>query len=116
MGVALRTREMAVSDTARVAALRDLPREGGDVASEDEEEEDSRSLICSGDRTGKTSIPFRISSPRMRKTFNAPALATAAKGTRRVRIVRVPGERDLRRGTVALRPRATVQEAETATR
>lgn len=59
-------------------------------------------------------MPCRISSPRMRKTLRAPADATAAKGTRRVRMVRVDGEMDLRRGTRALRPRATVQEALTA--
>jgi len=52
----------------------------------------------------------------MRKTFNAPADATAAKGTKRVSSVFVVGERRLRRGTRALRPSATEQEAETARR
>jgi hypothetical protein len=52
----------------------------------------------------------------MRKTLSTPALATAAKGTRRVSTVRVVGLRDLRRGTRALRPSATEQEAETARR
>ena len=38
MGVELRTRERAVSETARVAALRDLPRDWvGSVGDEDED-------------------------------------------------------------------------------
>lgn len=39
MGVALRTRERAVSETARVAALGDLPRDGGVVEGEGERSE-----------------------------------------------------------------------------
>lgn len=62
------------------------------------------------------SIPRRISSPRMRRTFSAVADDTAAKGTRRPRMSRVPGERPLSRGTRALSPSATEQEAETARR
>jgi hypothetical protein len=50
----------------------------------------------------------------MRRTLRAPALATAAKGTRRLRMRRVDGERLLRRGTRLLRPRATEHEAVTA--
>jgi len=61
-------------------------------------------------------MPFLISSPRIRKTFKAPALATAAKGTNLVRIIFVDGETRLRRGTRALRPSATEQEAVTARR
>ena len=62
------------------------------------------------------SIPCRISSPRIRKTLRAPADATAANGTSRVRVVLATGERRLRRGTIALSPRATEHEAETAKR
>lgn len=63
---------------------------------------------------GKTSIPCLISSPRIRKTLRAPAEATAANGTSRVRIVFAPGESLFKRGTTALRPSATEQEADTA--
>lgn len=59
-------------------------------------------------------MPFLISSPRMRKTFKAPALATAANGTNRPRIIRVPGLTPFSLGTRALRPSATEQDAETA--
>jgi hypothetical protein len=52
----------------------------------------------------------------MRKTFSAPALATAANGTNRPRIIRVPGLMPFNLGTSALRPSATEQEAETASR
>jgi len=61
-------------------------------------------------------MPCRISSPRIKNTLSAPADATAAKGTRRVRTVFVFGESRFRRGTIAFRPRATEQEAETARR
>ena len=108
IGVALNTLDRAVSPTASVAAFLLRPRLG--VESFDF----SFSVFSEALRTGKTSIPFRISSLRMRKTLRAPALATAAKGTSRVRIVRVEGERDLRRGTRLLRLRATVHEALTA--
>ena len=50
----------------------------------------------------------------MRKTLSAPADDTAAKGTKRVSVSFATGERRFRRDTRALRPRATVQEAETA--
>jgi hypothetical protein len=50
----------------------------------------------------------------MRKTLRAPALATAANGTSRVRMRRVDGERLLRRGTRLLSPTATEQDAVTA--
>ena len=60
------------------------------------------------------SIPCLISSPRIRKTLSAPADATAAKGTRRVRMVFVAGDNRFRRGTSALRPSATEQDADTA--
>lgn len=59
-------------------------------------------------------MPFLISSPRIRKTFKAPADATAANGTSLVRIVRVPGDMRFKRGTSEFKPRATEQEAETA--
>jgi hypothetical protein len=49
----------------------------------------------------------QISSPRMRKTFSAPADATAAKGTRRPSIMRAFAERRFRRGMIAFRPSAT---------
>ena len=61
-------------------------------------------------------MPFLISSPRMRKTFSAPALATAAKGTSLPRIIRVPGLMPFNLGTSAFRPSATEQEAETASK
>ena len=109
-GVEFSTRLSAVSPTASVAAFRLFPR-----------------LCCctstpsfpfcafsSSLSKGYTSIPRLISSPRMRNTFSAPADETAAKGTKRVSVSFVTGERRFRRGTRALRPRATVQEAETA--
>ena len=52
----------------------------------------------------------------MRNTLRAPADATAANGTNRVRVVFAVGDRRLSRGTIALSPRATEQEAETAKR
>ena len=52
----------------------------------------------------------------MRKTLSAPALATAAKGTRRPRVVRAAGESRFRRGISAFNPRATLQEAPTASK
>ncbi len=110
MGVALKTRDAAVSATASVAAFFDLPTLSTSLP------DFSRSAIWDAVWEGKISIPLRISSPRMRKTLRAVALATAAKGTRRVRIVRVLGEMFLRRGTTALRPRATPQDALTAAR
>ena len=61
-------------------------------------------------------MPWRISSPRIRNTLRAPADATAANGTKRVSVVFAVGERRLSRGTIALSPRATEQEAETAKR
>ena len=59
-------------------------------------------------------MPCLISPERMRNTFRAPAVATAAKGTNRPKTVRVPGLRLLRRGTRAFSPTATEHEAETA--
>jgi len=108
IGVAFRTRLSAVSPTASLAAVLLLPK--GLTSS-------SPAAIfsfSSSVRTGYTSIPFRISSPRIRNTFRAPALATAANGTNRPRINRVEGDTDFRRGTSAFRPSATVQEAPTA--
>ena len=61
-------------------------------------------------------MPFLISSPRIKNTFSAPALATATKGTKRPRTIFVLGDNPFIRGTRALRPRATLQEAETARR
>ena len=110
MGVELRTLLSAVSPTASVAAFLLFPR------------------LCTCDpsfsfrsfssllRVGNTSIPCRISSPRIRNTLRAPADATAAKGTNRVSVVLATGERRLSRGTIALSPSATEQEAETAKR
>ena len=108
IGVEFRTRLTAVSPTASVAAFLLLPRLETSLPSF------ARVDFWSWLRQGKTSMPCLISSLRMRKTFRAPAEATAAKGTRRVRIVFVAGERAFKRGTRALRPRATEQEAETA--
>ena len=59
-------------------------------------------------------MPLLISSPLIRNTFNAPAEATAAKGTSRDSMSFVPGDIRFRRETRAFRPRATEQEAETA--
>lgn len=111
MGELFRTRLRAVSETARVAAFLLLPSDSTD----DSDFPPSASLALSdSERTGYTSIPCRISSPRMRNTFNAPALATAANGTSLVRIVFVAGLTRFNRGTRALRPSATEQEAPTA--
>ena len=44
---------------------------------------------------------------RMMKTLTTPAETTAAKGTRRVRMVRVMGFRFFKRGTRAFKLRAT---------
>lgn len=108
MGVALRTLLRAVSATAIVAAFLLLPKLSTSLPCF------ARSSFWDGESEGKTSMPLLISSPRIRKTFSAPAEATAAKGTSRVRIVFAPGERRRRRGTTALRPSATEQEADTA--
>ena len=59
-------------------------------------------------------MPCLISSPRIKNTFKAPALATAANGTSLVRIVFVPGLTRFNRGTRAFSPSATEQEAPTA--
>ena len=108
MGVALRTLLNAVSATAMVAAFLLLPKLSMSLP--------SFAICCfwASFRDGNTSMPFLISSPRMRKTLRAPADATAAKGTSRVRTVRVPGDMRLMRGTSEFRARATEQEAETA--
>lgn len=71
-------------------------------------------FFSAADSTGRTSIPVWISPLRMRKTFRAPAEATAAKGTSLAKMFRTLGE-TLSRGTRALRPRATEQDAVTAT-
>jgi hypothetical protein len=70
--------------------------------------------LSEAERTGYTSMPCLISSPRIKNTFKAPALATAANGMSLVRIVFVAGLTRFKRGTRALRPRATEQEAPTA--
>ena len=110
IGVELSTRLNAVSPTASVAAFLLFPR----LCNSDPSF--SFCAFSSSLKVGKTSIPCRISSPRIRKTLRAPADATAANGTNRVRVVLATGERRLSRGTIALRPRATEQEAETAKR
>lgn len=108
IGVELSTRLNAVSPTANVAAFLLFPRLGAcDPCF-------SFCAFSSSLKVGKTSIPCRISSPRIRNTLRAPADATAAKGTNRVRVVLATGDRRLSRGTIALSPRATEQEAETA--
>jgi len=58
-------------------------------------------------------MPRRISSPRMRNTFNAPALATAAKGTNLPSTTLAPGL-TFNLGTSAFSPSATLQLADTA--
>jgi len=108
MGVAFNTRLRAVSPTASFAAVLLLPK---DFVSNSPA---SILRFSSSVWTGYTSIPFRISSPRIRNTFNAPALATAAKGTSRPRVNRAEGESDFSRGTSAFRPSATPHEALTA--
>jgi hypothetical protein len=95
-GVAFNARDAAVSETANNPAFLELPR----IVP-------SSSLTC---------IPWYISSTRMRKTLTTPAETTAAKGTRRVRIVRVTGLRLRRRGTRELRPKAMEQETVVAMR
>ena len=50
----------------------------------------------------------------MRKTFSAPAVATAANGTRRPAMSFALGERRFMRGTSAFKPRATPHDAPTA--
>lgn len=109
-GVELSTLLSAVSPTASVAAFLLFPRLCTCVPSF------SFCAFSSGVRVGNTSIPCRISSPRIRNTLRAPADATAANGTNRVRVVFAVGERRLSRGTIALSPSATEQEAETANR
>jgi hypothetical protein len=52
----------------------------------------------------------------MRNTLSAPAVATAANGTRRPAITFALGERLFKRGTSALSPTATPQDALTARR
>ncbi|KAK5637520.1 hypothetical protein RRF57_013234 [Xylaria bambusicola] len=59
-------------------------------------------------------MPTRISSPRMSSTLRKPADATAANGTRRLRMSFVEGDTRLRRGTREFRPTATEHEAPTA--
>ena len=110
MGVELSTLLSAVSPTASVAAFLLFPR----LCSCDPSF--SFCAFSSSLKVGKTSIPCRISSPRIRNTLSAPAEATAANGTSRVRVVFAVGDRRLRRGTVAFRPSATEQDAETAKR
>lgn len=107
-GVELSTRLRAVSPTASVAAFLLFPKLGGSLPSR------SFCSFSSGLNTGYISMPRRISSPRIRNTFRAPAEATAVKGTRRANIVLVLGDNRFRRGTAALSPKATEHEAETA--
>lgn len=104
IGVAFNTRLSAVSPTASTPALLLFPKLSPLLFR----------AFSSSVRTAYTSIPFLISSPRIKNTLSAPAEATAAKGTSRTSTVFVVGERERRRGTMALRPRATEQEAETA--
>ena len=108
IGVAFKTRLTAVSATAIVAAFLLFPRLWTSLPL------CSCCSFSSSLRTGYTSIPFRISSPRIKKTFSAPAEATAANGTKRVRIVFVAGDTLLKRGTIPFKPSATEHEAETA--
>ena len=108
IGVELMTRESAVSPTASVAAFLLLPRDCSSWPL------CSRFVRVASASDGKTSMPFRISSPRMRNTFSAPALATAANGTRRPSVILAAGLSDLSLGTRAFRPRATLQLAPTA--
>ena len=61
-------------------------------------------------------MPRLISSPRIKKTFSAPADATAAQGTSRVMISRALGDNRFSRGTSEFSPTATVHDALTARR
>lgn len=110
IGVELSTLLSAVSPTASVAAFLLFPR----LCTCDPSF--SFCAFSSSLRVGKTSIPCRISSARIRNTLRAPADATAANGTNRVRVVFAVGDRRLSRGTMALSPSATEQEAEMANR
>ena len=110
IGVEFSTLLNAVSPTANVAAFLLFPKLWACDPSF------SFSAFSSSLRVGKTSIPCLISSPRIKKTLSAPADATAANGTSRVRTVFALGERRFSRGTTAFKPRATEQEAETARR
>lgn len=108
MGVEFSTLLSAVSPTASVAAFLLFPRLANPEPSF------SFFFLSSSLRTGYTSIPFRISSPRIKNTLSAPADATAANGTRRVNIILVLGEMRFNLGRRAVSPRATEQDAETA--
>lgn len=110
IGVELSTLLNAVSPTANVAAFLLFPR----LCTSDPSF--SLCAFSSSLSVGKILMPCLISSPRIRNTLSAPADATAANGTRRVKTVFVAGETRFRRGTTAFRPRATEQEAETARR
>lgn len=105
IGVAFNTLLRAVSPTANFAATLLFPRLFTPPSPA------STLRFSSSLSMGNTSMPLRISSPRIRNTFKALALATAANGTSRPRIVRAAGERRLSRGTSAFNPNATLQEA-----
>jgi len=117
----LKTRERAVWVTAVRAAMRDLPREvwaGSVSVSSSEEEEMEEAEVSLPDFAAGfaayTSIPLLNSSPLIKNTFNTPAVATAANGISRPSVARRLGLKRFRRGIAAFRPRATPQEAETA--
>lgn len=105
IGVEFMTRENAVSLTANVAAFRDFPRLLGSPL--------LSSLLCSAS-AGKMSMPCLISSPLMRKTFKAPADATAAKGISLLNVVLAVGLSRFNLGTTAFKPNATPHDADTA--
>jgi hypothetical protein len=110
IGVALSTRLSAVSPTASVAAFLLLPNGLTSISPV------STLRRSASDSAGYTSMPCLISSPRIRNTLSAPAVATAAKGTNLPAMTFALGDRLLRRGTSALRPSATPQDALTARR
>ncbi len=110
IGVEFNTLLSAVSPTANVAAFLLFPR----LCTSDPSL--SFCAFSSPLSVGKMSIPCLISSPRIKNTLRAPADATAANGTRRVKTIFAFGESRLRRGTIAFKPKATEQEAETARR
>lgn len=110
IGVAFSTRLKAVSPTANVAAFLLFPKLSISLPSS------SLCAFSSSLKTGNTSIPCLISSPRIKKTLSAPAEATAAKGTSRVSTVLVLGDSRFSLGTMAFNPRATEHDADTASR
>ncbi|KAH3677147.1 hypothetical protein WICMUC_001902 [Wickerhamomyces mucosus] len=94
IGVALMTLEAAVSPTAYIAAVLEVP--------------------TSSPFSSKTEIPFLISSDLIAKTLTIPALTTAANGTNLPKINFELAEIFFNLGTIEFKPNATPQDAVTA--